>query len=351
MPDRSQIVLTYGTRQPFRYRHDDVNLIGLFGGALPTRSASYRVNEGERRPFFVEEPPSSGIDWSFQYKHGPARLRLTNPGDFNVEIPVDGGGLRPGVNTVSLEVEDAHGGKHHVDVTVEWNPEPVELPCDLRDLSGESVQGIGQVVNGAFDIDPVLNVIRGRPPAKPDSLFLLGSPAARQEATYEFRYFDGNRSKYIGLSDFFVRHEVEDKSVPIKPGWSTAGLATIRPRGEFAWEARIWIASGDRPGWRPNLTGATPSRSAFHVVRTDPPAHFEPEPFRWYLVRHQLTIDRSVSSRFKIWPADSSEPGEWLCDETDAESSEGPRHRQATFGLFQHSGMPSEWRDIHLRLL
>jgi hypothetical protein len=291
------------------------------------------------------------VDFSFQYKRdSPARLRLPHAGDFNVEIPVEHPALRPGANRLALRVRAADGRVAERAVEVLWDPAPRPARLELSDLSAvASPQEIGQVVDGRWDVDPILGVIRARAPAAPDSLLLLGSPQGSQEAEYAFRYFDGSRSKYVGLSDFFVGHEVERPDVPIKPGWSTAGLATSRPRGEGAWEARLWIARGDRPGWRPSGALDDGHRREFHVVRTEPAVFYELAPRRWYRVRHQVRFGPDgITARVRLWPEGEPEPDAWLCEERD-EAPDAPR--RASFGLFQHSGLPSEWRDVRLRPL
>ncbi len=51
----------------------------------------------------------------------------------------------------------------------------------------------------------------------------------------------------------------------------------------------------------------------------------------------------------RFWPAATPEPGAWLCQEQDARvPADRPRHRRASFGLFQHLGMPIEWSDIRV---
>lgn len=345
------IEVTYGPKQSFRHHHPDVNLIGSFAGDVPVQSATWQLNSAQPEDFRVEPFDSTSIDFSYQYKpDSPSRLRLPNQGDFNVEIPVSHEALVPGSNTVILTVHDAAGRPFEAQITLEWDPQPVPPNLDYEDLSEfRSPHEIGQVVNGRWDVDATLNVIRTRGPVAPDSLFLIGAPQGSQEAEYQFRFFDGSRSKYIGLSDFFVGHEIERPDVPIKPGWSTAGLATSRPRGEGEWETRLWIADGDRPGWRPLTAGDDMARSKIRVVRTEPAVYYRFEPRRWYHVRHRLEVTHDrVRARLRVWPVGELEPELWLCDESDVALE---KHRRASFGLFQHSGLPSEWRAIHLRSL
>lgn len=341
----------YGLKQEFRVHHRDINVVGRFLGSLPAKEGRWRLNDGPTEKFWVEPPTDVTIDYSFQYKKdSPSRLRLPHGGDFNVEIPVGHSSLRSGTNVLDLTIIDSGGDAHQSSLTIEWDPSPPAIAIDLDDLSAfTSPQEFGQVVNGRWDVDPILDVIRTRGPVAPDSLLLIGPPQGSQEATYQFRYFDGSRSKYIGLSDFFIGHEVERPEIPIKPGWSTAGLATSRPRGEGAWETRLWIARGDRPGWRPSSAGIAENTSSHGVVRTDPAVFFEFAPFCWYNIRHRVEFGtHGISASVKAWPEGSEEPVQWLCSERDPRT-ELASH--ATFGLFQHSGLPSEWRKVSLRPL
>lgn len=345
------IELPYGARQSFRHHHSDVNIVGSFLGPVPVQSATWQLNAARPEAFWVEPFDATSIDFSYQYKpESPSRLRLPNLGDFNVEIPVSHQALLSGLNVLRLVVRDAEGDEHTASVDLSWDPRPVPQDLDLDDLSEiRSPQDVGQVVDGRWDVDPILNVIRTRAPVSPDSLLLLGPPQGSQEAVYQFRYFDGTRSKYIGLSDFFVGHEIERPELPIKPGWSTAGLATSRPRGEGAWETRLWIADGDRPGWRPSSASEDMAASQVRVVRTEPAVFYSFAPRRWYNVRHRMEVaDNRVRARLRVWPAEETEPDQWLCDEGDVALE---KHGRASFGLFQHSGLPSEWRGIHLRSL
>jgi hypothetical protein len=105
-------------------------------------------------------------------------------------------------------------------------------------------------------------------------------------------------------------------------------------------EARSFIAWGDH--------SARPEEWA---VVTDPPAGVTVRTGISYRVRHQVTFAQGVNRvRFRIWPIGESEPNEWLCEEEDSRvPSHLPRHRQASFGLFQHMGGPIEWSDIRIR--
>lgn len=345
------IEFRYGQEQRFRRRYEDITVGGkVLAAQMPIRRATWCLNGGSRVPLYVESVPdvilragrgggwfTSPIDWRLSYKDSPAGLRLKELGDFTVEIPVSTVELRTGRNTMTVEVEDH--GKMIDRATVEfaWDPRPVELPIHLDDLTGVAgIQDIAQVVDGYFIIDAEANAIVTRAPVAPDALALLAGPAGSQEATFEIICDEPSKSKYIGLSDFFVRHEAEDPPIGIKPGWSTAGLATIR----FDGEARSWLAFGDnslrREGW---------------VVFTEPAAEYRMRPAVRYRVRHQAIFRSTVTtSRFRIWPVDETEPESWLCEESDASVDEGlPRHRSASFGLFQHTGGPTRWSDIHVR--
>jgi hypothetical protein len=315
------------------------------------RKAEWRLNGAAARSFYVESVPNisllptshgfvaTPIDWRYQYKLSPAALRLVELGDFNIEISTDSEALLPGRNSLVIEIEDRWKELHRAEIALDWDPSPLEMPLDLCDLSlFDDIQELGQIVDGAFELDSRANVIRSRTPVAPDNLLVLGSPAGSQEATYRIRFHNVSAGKYVGLSDFFVSHEDDDPPIGIKPGWSTAGLATIRSDGE----ARSWIAWGD------NSHGP----NAWMVV-TEPPAHFRAEDSIDYRVRHQIHIAGGKNrTRFRIWKETEEEPDTWLCAEDDAEVARSlPRHMQASFSLFQHTGVGSEWSDIRIARL
>lgn len=378
------IRLVYGHRQRFRARVSDLHVLGRVRvAAYPLVSATYRLNDGAPHPFYVEPPGGEDVDWRFQYKASPARLRLPVEGAFAVEVPADAPDLRPGENGLTILVEDAAGARSRADVRLTWDPEPVPLPLDLADLSSfDDIQAVGQVVNGAFELDRARNAIRTVGPVAPDALLVLGSPHASQEATYGVVFAEPERGKYLGLSDFFVRHEAEAPPIGIKPGWSTAGLATVTygwrpgsppevralgPGESFdAWaaaggpagaarmvtersgethplgQARAWISYGDntRQGGR-------------WLVKTDPPAELPIEAGVVYRVRHRVELAGGVNrARFRVWRDGMPEPSAWLCDVDDGGVDRGlPRFERASFALFQHTGPPTTWLDIRVRPL
>jgi hypothetical protein len=353
------IELTYGRAQRFRFRCGDITILGRVTAPLPLRRSEWRLNAGRPVAFYVEHVAGAGVDWRFAYKPSPSRLMLKDLGDFRVEIPVGLAGLRAGDNQVRIEVEDRDGRVEACEMAFTWDPSPVPLPLDLADVARfESIQEVGQVLVGAFDLDRRANMIRSRAPVAPDALLVLGSSHSSQEATYDVRFSDLAGAKYLGLSDFFVAHEPEDPPIGIKTGWSTAGLATLawgwrpgspgevdpdrpaepNPRGE----ARAWLAYADNS-----------RQSRRWLVKTDPPARVDLAPGVTYRVRHQVVFRDGVNRvRFRLWPAGQPEPARWLCDIADRSvAPDRPRFTRASFALFQHTGSATEWSNIRVAAL
>ena len=329
-----------GNNQEFKYRLDDITILGrVHNAAFPIRRSTWRLNGGQSSGFYIDSVPNillragqSGawhatfIDWRVEYKESKAGLRLRDLGQFNIEIPADSPSLRTGGNELTVEVEDFGKNVTASVMRFSWDPNPVTLPLDLTDLRARSsIQEVGQCVNGLFELLASQGTIRAVTPVAPDALLLLGSPFGSQEATYRVTFADPGESKYVGLSDFFVRNEAEEPPIGIKPGYSTAGLATIK----FNDQARSWISFGDnshrREGW---------------LVCTEPPASFHAVAEVPYRVRHQLDMEGDVTrTRFRIWPEGTKEPASWLCDIDNATVDPAlPRFRKASFGLFQHTG-------------
>jgi hypothetical protein len=331
------IQLTYGRRQVFRFRYGDITVRGQVERvAMPLRRATYRLNGGQPISFYVEAVPDEGVDWVTGYKDSPAELRCQELGEFCIEIPVTAPELQVGANDLMIGVEDAGGRVEETSLSFVWDPVPLPLPLDLSDLSRfNHIQEVGQIVNGAFDLDVAQNVIRSRAPVAPDAFIIIGSPQGGQEATYTVRFLDLSGAKWLGLSDFFVRLEEGVPPRGIKVGWSSAGMAALSPNQE----ARSFIAWGDHS-----------ARSEEWAVVTDPGAPVTVRKGVSYRVRHQVAFAHGVNRvRFRIWPAGESEPPGWQCEEEDSRvPSHLPRHRQASFGLFQHMGLPIEWSDIRI---
>jgi len=329
-PTAETLRLTYGTEQYFKYRHKDINILGSFTG-IPTE-VTYQLNGGATVSFYIK-----GMDPG---KDKISRNRLFKEGDFNIEIPVDSKDLQEGQNQLDIEIIDSENQPHQQGVIFEWDPEPVALPLDLSNLAAYSkVQQLGQIVNGTFEIDREKNVIRTSQPVAKDVLLLLGSPLGSQEATYSV-VFGGDSGNFLGLADFFAGHEEAIPAIGIKPGWSSAGLATIRPDQRES--AQTWLAWGDlledKRKW---------------VVKTDPPKPFEFQVGLKYRVRQQVLFQNGVNrARFKIWPVSEEEPEAWLCEESDESVPESKiKFKTASFGLFQFGGQPTEWSDIRLMSL
>jgi len=335
-----KIQFTYGPEQVFQRRADDLNLVGRVEGArYPLDYATWSLNDGPETFVYVEHVADPGIDWTYEYKDSIAVNRLKDAGDFNIEIPVDSPQLRGGDNTLRFRVGESSSGEIEYEVVFNFDPTPLPASLDLSDLSRfDHVQEVGQVTNGAFDLDKDLNLIRNRGPVYPDSLLVVGSKHGSQRATYDVRFTDLTKVKWLGPSDFFTGHAGPEPPIGIKPGWSSAGLVALNPRNE----ARMFLAYGDHVGTDEEW-----------VVQTAPPMRFCPEPGGWYSVRHEVFFRDGVNSaRFKIWPRAEAEPTNWLLEESDSGVAEHfHRHRKASFGLFQHSGMPNEWSNIRLDAL
>lgn len=323
------IELYYGNHQRFRYRHRDLNLLGRTHVRPPVVRAHYVLNGGRPTPFYVEpERESRSI------------VRLVDrAGDFNIEIPTGSAELAVGRNVVEIAVQHEGEEPEALSATFEWDdrPLPPDLSVDLTD--GAAIQDVAQVVDGRFEIGRG-GVVRPVEPVGADALLLLGSPHGSQEATYDVR-FGGNEGTFIGLSDFFVAHEELDPDLGIKPGYSSAGLATIRPsRWAEAWLAHGALLEEQNWDWPWTLSRIRPLAKRIRPGVT-------------YRVRHQIVFAENVNLvRFRIWRETEPEPRSWTCEEDDADLDPGrTRHTRGSFGLFQYGGRPTEWSNIRVRPL
>lgn len=332
------IRLPYGRHQRFRCRTGDITIRGQVERAtFPIAAAWFCLNGGARQVLYVEQYRDEDTDWVHGYKATPAELRCREQGEFCVEIPTDDAGLRPGTNDVAITIRDATGFEQDFALQVDWNPEPLPLPLDLRDLRQFArLQDVGQVLNGAFDLDHDLNVIRSRSPVAPDALLVLGSPHASQEATYAIRFLELAGAKWLGCSDFFAGLTEGTPPRGIKVGWCSAGMAALSPSDG----ARAFIAWGDHSG--------DPREWA---IATHPAAPVQVQRQTLYRVRHQIALtDGNHRVRWRIWRDGEPEPAHWTCtEESCAVPTHLPRHSAASFALFQHMGHSIEWSDIVVR--
>lgn len=333
-----RIVFDYGSRQTYRRRTRDVTVRGIVEGAAhPVREATFALNGGPPRPLHVEAVSDEGVDWTTGYKATPAELRCRDQGEFAVEFPADDPLLVSGPNTLDVAVTGCDGQSTAATMAFDWNSAPPAFPIDLRDLSGVShVQEIGMALNGAFDLDTARNLIRSRGPVAPDALLLVGAPGQSQEATYAIKFRDVKGAKWLGCGDFYAGMEDGVPPRGIKVGWSSAGMAALSPTDG----ARAFIAFGDHSGDEREWAIATnPARPVAVRINT------------LYRVRQRISMHGGEHRvRWRIWPADETEPDAWLCDEDTAKlPAHLPRHQSATFGLFQHFGLPIEWSDILIR--
>lgn len=189
------------------------------------------------------------------------------------------------------------------------------------------------MINGAFDLDTALNLVRSRAPIAADAYLVLDSPHGSQEATYAVQFIDVAGAKWLELADFYVGQVEGVPPRGIKVGWPSAGMAALDP----AQGARSFIAFGDH--------SSSPEECA---IATNPPSPVRVETDVLYRVRHQLSFDSGINRvRFRLWPDGETEPDAWLCEEQDSQvPAQLPHHAYASFALFQHFGLPVEWSDI-----
>ncbi|MDY6937915.1 MAG: hypothetical protein SWY16_09630 [Cyanobacteriota bacterium] len=339
------IQLLYGNSQRFRYRHGDINILGKISGntdaVLPVSRSTYSLNGSSPTHFYVETHPINGA----KYPWGtltPAVLRLRDrPGHFNIEIPIDSPHLQGGQNQIAIEIENSQGAREVLEAEFVWDARPVSLPLDLSNLRDfESIQEIAQVVDGDFTIDRTQNAIVSGAPVGSDTLLLLGSPYGSQEATYDVRFGPGSKGWcFLGLSDFFVAHVEQSPELGIKPGYSSAGLATLDYRG---WP-QIWIAWGD----------SLYDKADTWVVQTKKQLKLPIQAGITYRVRHQVILENGVScARFRIWKKGNREPNLWVCQEDNRHLPPHlPRIDRASFGLFQYWGAPTQWSNIRVKAI
>jgi hypothetical protein len=335
------IELIYGTQQQFCYRSSDINILGRSDAKFPINRSVYSLNGSKPIHFYVEHLPEEHKDSQFPYgMKTPSVHRLRDkPGYFNIEIPINHPTLRSGQNFIHIQIEDGEKKLFVLDAEFSWDPSPLKLPLELRDLSSYSgIQEIGQIVNGVFTLDHDRNVIRTVEPVGGDVLFLIGSPSGSQEAVYDVKFTtDGRKGSFIGVSDFFAGYEAQSPDLGIKPGYCTAGLVTITPTGF----ARTWMAMGDclvNKDWAWVLKHPYPTKLPILAGIT-------------YRVRHQVIIGSRMNFvRFRIWKKGTLEPKRWLVYDNNAHiDSKLPRIHRASFGLFQYGGLPTEWSNITLK--
>jgi hypothetical protein len=192
------------------------------------------LNNGSPIHFYIEpEPDENQANYPYNTQTPSVRRLRLKTGHFNIEIPVGSQSLREGWNDIFIQIEDEERKVCELNARFNWDPRLIPLQFVLEDLKGfRSIQEVGQVVNGKFDIDPDNNVFRSHVPVGSDTLLLLGSHYGSQEATYQVKFSQlSDTWAFIGLSDFFFEHIEQSPGLGINPGYSMAGLATIDHQG------------------------------------------------------------------------------------------------------------------------
>ena len=293
----TEIDVWYGETQDFGSPgtpQEWVNILGRVSGTSPF-SLSYTLNGGASTPLSVGGQPDIGNDPEVQ-KRNP---RLSMPGDFNVELAV--ADLLNGANSVELMLEDRLGISATKTITVNYSPSiswPQSYTADWSTAAGITEKS--QVVDGLWSI--------------------VSDLATPTEIGYDRAIAIGD---FEGWTDYEVIVPVTVNSVNIDPDipGGGAGVGMI-----VRWKGHIPVdASQPQVGWRRlgalgwyrwALDGSEAVELRGHEGKyiqsnTDKVLQFGTTYNMKMSV--QTTPSGAINDyyRFKVWPADQSEPAAW----------------------------------------
>ncbi len=150
-PNQPVFNIWYGNTQNFGLNgipQEQVDILGNVSAPTGIQSASFTVNGGASQVLHV----------------GPNSTRLTDTGDFDVEMCIPGASascgapvsLQPGPNTIVISATDNLSNTQTHTVTVNWNnnglPWPIPYSIDWSTVT--NVQDVVQVVDGQWSIQP-----------------------------------------------------------------------------------------------------------------------------------------------------------------------------------------------------
>jgi hypothetical protein len=277
------ITMYYGDVQSFGQignPQEQANLLGQVSGTAPY-TVTYALNGGATQPLSV----------------GPDQFRLPKAGEFNIELPITD--LISGTNSVVITATDALAEVMTKTVTVNYtsgNIWPEDYTIDWAGVS--NLQDVAQVVDGDWVVDA-----NGLRPLtfRYDRLVGLGDMSwTDYEVTAPFMVHGVDPSGFSGPSN-------------------GAGIGLIQ-----RWRGHFPTTPGEQPGrgwrrlgalgwyrWTTTNTVSIELRGNSSIIANNPnkQLNFETQ----YVMKMSVQSVQSGPSyyRFKIWPADQPEPGQW----------------------------------------
>lgn len=307
------VVFWYGARQSVGQLGDAqpcFNVLGHVEGWRDLDTLAYRVTSRQPPADPLIHSTASTNTLSFREFR-----RLAADGDFNADIPL--GILGPGENTVTITARLRDGREvSRAAVLVRANNPTPRLPFTIEWSRLRDVQDVGQAVDGLWVIEN--NRLRCRRPGY-DRLFLIGGP--------EWRDCD--------VRTTVVVHAVESKLgrwsggrpglglIPRFAGHGTGGYRHF-PSGQPQWGYQPFGAIGwlrwrrAEPDAAPDIQFYRGDRDAMKDVARLAVAKETTYALRLQCETVPVAADQTPTTiyRFKVWPADASEPRAWAFEET-----------------------------------
>ncbi len=280
------ITFWYGSEQKFGEAGLPQRWINIVGNVSGTSSAvtslTYSLNDGLERALTI----------------GPTSTRLTQPGDFNIEIGIDE--LQGGENMLQVKAVNEAGLEKTEIVTINFtkgNTIPENYSIDWSKVG--SIQDVAQVVDGHWVLEN--GGIRSIAPGY-DRLVAIGDMSWRQyEATVPVtinaiveNYDPPGGGPFLGLISHWQGHTA-DGNQPSVQWW---------PLGTCAGYV-----------WQKASTKYEMVDYSYQVYGTGTPLQVGGKYFM--KIRSEIIGD-GILYRMKVWPQDQTEPSSWNLERTEA---------------------------------